>query len=71
MTYEQIATEIQLLSKEQRKKLIALIVDSLTVDEPEEKHSLLELEGLGAELWEGIDPQKYVDELRDEWDQHS
>jgi hypothetical protein len=29
--------------------------------------SLLELEGLGAELWEGIDAQVYVDELRDEW----
>lgn len=32
------------------------------------KRSLLELEGLGAEIWEGIDAQKYVDELRNEWE---
>jgi hypothetical protein len=31
-------------------------------------HSILELEGLGAELWEGIDAQEYVNELRREWD---
>jgi hypothetical protein len=30
--------------------------------------SLLELEGLGAEIWQGIDAQDYVNELRKEWD---
>ena len=30
--------------------------------------SLLELEGLGAEIWEGVDAQEYVNELRKEWD---
>ncbi|HXH12391.1 MAG TPA: hypothetical protein VNP04_21815 [Alphaproteobacteria bacterium] len=29
-------------------------------------HSLLELEGLGAGLWQSIDAQVYVDELRRE-----
>ena len=29
--------------------------------------SLLELEGLGADVWQGIDPQDYVRELRTEW----
>jgi len=28
---------------------------------------LLELEGLGAEIWKNVDAQKYVDDLRDEW----
>jgi hypothetical protein len=32
-----------------------------------QSRSLLELEGLGAEMWKGMDAQKYVDELRDEW----
>src|SRR5258707_1655847 len=31
-------------------------------------HSLLELEGLGAELWLGMDAQEYVDDFRREWD---
>ena len=30
--------------------------------------SLLELEGLGAEIWEGVDAQEYVNQLRSEWD---
>lgn len=37
------------------------------VEETQKTHSLLELEGLGAELWEGIDAQEYVNELRKEW----
>lgn len=31
------------------------------------QRSLLELEGLGAETWQGIDVQKYIDDLRNEW----
>jgi hypothetical protein len=29
--------------------------------------NILSLEGLGKEVWEGVDPRKYVRELRDEW----
>ncbi|HRW05576.1 MAG TPA: hypothetical protein P5121_10795 [Caldilineaceae bacterium] len=31
-------------------------------------HSIMELHGLGAEIWQNVDVQQYVDELRDEWD---
>lgn len=31
--------------------------------------SLLELRGLGQELWEGVDAQIYVNEERDSWRQ--
>jgi len=30
--------------------------------------SILELEGLGAEIWAGVDAQQYVNELRNDWD---
>lgn len=30
--------------------------------------SILELKGLGKELWEGIDPDAYIREERDSWD---
>ncbi|HEY6540357.1 MAG TPA: hypothetical protein VIZ18_05440 [Ktedonobacteraceae bacterium] len=44
---------------------LAAMIRQQQVKEPEEPlHSLLELEGLGAELWEGIDPQKYIEEER-------
>ena len=32
------------------------------------RHSILELRGLGKEVWQGIDPKKYIEELRNEWD---
>lgn len=33
------------------------------------ERSLLELEGLGATLWEAVDAQSYVNDLRNEWEQ--
>lgn len=35
---------------------------------PGPQRSILELEGLGAEIWAGVDAKQYVDELRNEWD---
>lgn len=67
MTVAEAYQQAQLLSKQQRNELVKLLIDSL--DEAEsEKHSILELAGLGAEIWDGIDAQEYVDQLRDEWD---
>lgn len=34
---------------------------------PYRRTTLSSLEGLGKEIWEGVDPQQYVDRLRDEW----
>ena len=34
----------------------------------ERTHSILELEGLGKEIWVEVDPRKYIDDLRNEWD---
>lgn len=54
-----------------RLKLIEMLAQGLSepavVAEPP-KRSLLELEGLGAEIWQGIDAQEYVNQLREEWD---
>jgi len=62
--------QIKPLPRALRLQLLARIAQDLAatdqLDEPEV--SLLELEGLGAEIWQGIDPQQYVNELRDEWD---
>jgi hypothetical protein len=33
------------------------------------RRSITELHGLGKEIWEGVDAQEYVDQLRDEWEQ--
>ncbi len=44
-----------------------LVMQSETsADKP--KRSIMELHGLGKEIWEGIDAQEYVNTLRAEWD---
>ena len=32
------------------------------------KRNLMELRGLGKEIWQGVDVDAYIDELRDDWD---
>ncbi len=61
---------IKQLSAPEQLRLIALISQQLALDpKPSKQRSLLELAGLGAELWEGIDAQEYVATLRAEWEQ--
>lgn len=73
---------IQMLSAGEQLRLITLVAQSLSKSAlPQAKveskqhtthstkqYSIMELHGLGAEVWQGIDAQAYVDELRNEWD---
>jgi len=75
MTLQEIMREAEALSAEERRTLIKMLVDTLTISEapakgesPRKKRSLLELAGLGAEIWQGVDAQEYVNQLRSEWD---
>jgi hypothetical protein len=68
MTFQEIVREIPKLSFEERKALVTLLVETFTAPDGDNVRSILELEGLGAEIWDGIDAQEYVDQLRSEWD---
>lgn len=72
MTAEEIYEQlVKRLPPEERLQLIEMVNKDLlagTHDEPQKKRSLMELHGLGASIWQGIDPQDYVDHLRKEWD---
>lgn len=72
MTTDELYEQIRLLPRSERLRLLARIAQDLAKggDEAGEvpQHSLLELEGLGKEIWEGVDAQEYVNELRKEWD---
>ena len=71
-TVEQLYQQhIKSLSVSERLKLVAMITQELslvTSMKASQQRSLLELEGLGAELWKGVNAQEYINELRDEWD---
>ena len=62
--------EIRKLPPDERQRLVELITRDLADAElgTLPRRSILELRGLGAEIWQGIDAQNYISELRDEWD---
>jgi hypothetical protein len=58
---------IKPLPPAERLRLVEIITKEIASEnspESKPKRSLLELEGLGAEIWEGIDAQEYVNQLR-------
>jgi hypothetical protein len=60
---------VKLLPNSEKLRLIARVsTDLAETQEAQPKRSIMELHGLGAEIWEGIDAQEYVNELRDEWE---
>jgi hypothetical protein len=71
MTLTEILQQAKTLSGSERKELVKLLVDSLEVPEaaPRQQRRLSALRGLGKEIWEGIDAQEYVNQLRSEWDE--
>jgi hypothetical protein len=55
------------LPSEHRLKMIAMLAQGLTKEEVATEpppRSLMELHGLGKEIWEGVDAQDYVNRLR-------
>lgn len=70
ISYEDYAKGLQTLSAEDQLKLLELISANLRkmLKTPKAKHSIMELEGLGAEIWEGIDAQEYVRTERQSWE---
>ena len=70
LTYRDYAEGIQHLSSEEQLELLELISARLKKRSKatKENHSILELEGLGAEIWKGIDPKEYLLEERQSWD---
>lgn len=67
-TYDEVLHDARRLEPAEQlrlaEQLIALARQRLA--EPK-KHSILEMEGLGKELWEGIDAQEYVNRERESW----
>jgi hypothetical protein len=64
--YEQ---QIRPLPIAHRLQLISRIAEDLVSDAPTGKRRITELRGLGKEVWQNVDAQKYVESLRSEWEQ--
>ncbi len=68
LEYKGVLEYVSRLSKREKLDLMIELDRQLSDDNPiEKKHSIMELEGLGKEIWAGIDAQEYVDSERDAW----
>lgn len=69
LTYKDYLHGIDSLKIEEQVNLIGILSSRLKnrVGKKRKKHSILELEGLGANIWKGIDVQKYVQKERESW----
>jgi hypothetical protein len=67
--YDEILSQARNLSLEEQARLVeelARLVRARIQAWP--KHSVLEFEGMGKELWQGIDVEQYIEEERNSWD---
>ncbi len=66
---QHILSQVQKLSREEQRELAAEIKRRLSTPAPPTKRrSLLELRGLGKEIWSGVDVREYLRKERDSWD---
>ena len=57
--------QIKRLPKIEQLHLIELIAHEIAIASVQpHRRSLLEMEGKGSEIWQGVDAQAYVDEMR-------
>ena len=66
--YEDILRHIESLSPADQLRLISDLAERLrTQGQSKSRTSILELQGLGKEVWQGLDAQEYVDRERASW----
>jgi hypothetical protein len=67
--YDTVLREAQHLSPEEQQRLATTLLQNLAAQPLAEKpHSILELRGLGKDLWRRIDSTAYLNQERDAWD---
>ena len=67
MSVNEVLLQAKALSLDERKELVKTLIDLNAEEDKRPKRSLRELRSLGKEIWQGIDAQEYINELRAEW----
>ncbi len=69
-SYQEVLQQAQSLTPEEQIRLIedlSSLIRQRVMMKSKPKHSILELRGLGKEIWNSIDAQEYVNQERDSW----
>ncbi len=67
--YEALLQAIEKLTPSDQERLMSELTDRLShrIGEQPRQHSIVELRGLGKEVWSGVDPDEYVEQERSSW----
>ena len=69
MTFSQVLYQALQLTPEEKLQLIEELAANIRQQiATQPRHSIIELEGLGKEVWQGIDVEKYIEEERNSWE---
>lgn len=70
LSYNDYVKGLRKLKPDEQLNLVKIISVQLKKSLIRKKvmHSIMELEGLGADLWKDIDAQEYVNKERESWD---
>lgn len=66
--YQELRRQVEDLTPDEQLRLLEEIASLVRHRvSPKPKRSMMELEGLGKEVWQGVDAQEYVDQERASW----
>jgi len=65
--YLSIKKQFSVLHEQEREKLLKELSQLVHQKKESVKRDIFELRGLGKEIWEGMDAQKYVEKERASW----
>jgi hypothetical protein len=70
LSYSDYVRGIRFLNIDEQLTLLEIISTRLkkSIGKRRKKNSIMELEGLGANIWKGIDAKDYVRKERESWD---
>lgn len=68
-SYDEVLSQVRLLTLHEQAQLLeelAALVNHRVKAWP--KRSVMEFKGMGKEVWQGIDVEKYIEEERNSWE---
>lgn len=68
--YHEVRSQVENLTPDEQMRLLeelAGLIRQRAMLTPKPKRSILELRGLGKEIWNGVDAQEYVNQERASW----
>jgi len=67
-SYETAKRSVEVLTPTEQLRLVSELAASLSAELDPQPRSLMELEGLGREVWQGVDVEEYLRQERSSWD---